>query len=233
MERRCLTCGTFQGPFEMNHLGTKAFWPEIWFWFCVPCHRTFTAWQMALGIVRAGPTGRTFVPERGEVGRSWALMQGAIIAIIVAITHCQECQETVAPTFVRMSQTSGIVSEMLARAHGEGPIRTDPVGADNRSTPDPGVGPLERGLIEMLSVVGTALIPESASFFARADGTGVGVFLREGASWMHELAPAMARMLDGLERADTLDDAWDALVAERDAFLTTQSRIDEALPGRA
>jgi len=231
MERRCLTCGTVQGPFEKNHLGTRALWPEIWFWFCVPCHRTFTAWQMALGIIRAGPKGGTFVPERGEVGRSWALMQGAVIASLVAIARCQACQETVAARFVRMGQTSGIVSEMLARVIGEAPILTDPVGADGRSRPDPGAGPHERGLLEMLSVVGAALIPEAASFYRRAGGSGVDVFLGEGAAWMEQLAPAMARVLDGLERADTIDDAWDALVAERDAFGNISARIGAALPG--
>jgi hypothetical protein len=64
----------------MNHLGTKLLWPDVWFWFCVPCHDVFTSVQMALGMVRAGPKGRLRVPPRGEVGRAWALFEGIVIA---------------------------------------------------------------------------------------------------------------------------------------------------------
>ncbi len=231
MDGPCLTCGTAEGPFQKNHIGTRALWPDIWLWFCVPCHDAFTSLQVSLGVVRAGRKGNLWVPPRGEAGRAWALIEGAIVTVLMAVNGCEICRDMWGEGFTRVGQALGIGLEMLADAAGERPIRTDPVGADGRRGPRLPEGLHERGLLVMIARVGAALDPELGEFWGRVeDSAGHEAVVGKADSWKAEFGPEIADVLDGFLGADTLGDAWNVLLSHKDLELQMKARIEAALP---
>lgn len=221
MDPSCLICGDTTGPFEKNHLGAKRLWPDVWFWFCIPCHRVFTSHQQSLGIIKPGPKGGTWVHPRSDDGRRWALFEGGLVALLMAVESCDRCREELSPLLVTMAQTAGVAVNIF-EPDAEHPPRTDPVGAARRGEASSPPGEAhEMRLVMMLFDVSIAL---ETGLNDLADITGLEDAASEtdGIPWLAEFGDPMMSLLLRLLAAEDPEAAERALaeaVPLRDAMI--------------